>query len=201
MPLADFSRVYAVDFEFSAASGERPVPICLVAKEFRTGHTIRLWGDDLRRRTEAPYSTDSDTLLVGYYASAEIGCHEALGWSAPARSLDLFVEFRNATNGLRLPCGAGLVGALAWFGLSGIDAAEKDSMRALAIRGGPWTTAERRALLDYCEQDVEALTRLLPKMLPNIDFERALLRGRFMVAAARIEAVGVPIDTPAHRVG
>ena len=198
MPLADFSRVYAVDFEFSAASGERPVPICLVAKEFRTGHTIRLWEDDLRRRTEAPYSTDSDTLLVGYYASAEIGCHEALGWSAPARSLDLFVEFRNATNGLRLPCGAGLVGALAWFGLSGIDAAEKDSMRALAIRGGPWTTDERRALLDYCEQDVEALTRLLPKMLPSIDFERALLRGRFMVAAARIEAVGVPIDTPAH---
>ena len=198
MALADFSRVYAVDFEFSAASGERPVPICLVAKEFRTGHTIRLWENDLRRRTEAPYSTDSDTLLVGYYASAEIGCHEALGWSAPARILDLFVEFRNATNGLRLPCGAGLVGALAWFGLSGIDAAEKDSMRALAIRGGPWTTDERRALLDYCEQDVEALTRLLPKMLPNIDFERALLRGRFMVAAARIEAVGVPIDTPAH---
>ena len=54
------------------------MPICLVAKEFRTGDTILLWEDDLRRRTEAPYSTDSDTLLVGYYASVEIGCHEAL---------------------------------------------------------------------------------------------------------------------------
>ena len=125
MALADFSRVYAVDFEFSAASGERPVPICLVAKEFRTGDTIHLWGDDLCRRTEAPYSTDSDTLFVAYYASAEVGCHDVLRWPLPARVLDLFAEFRNVTNGLPTPCGSGLVGALASFGLLGIDAAEE----------------------------------------------------------------------------
>jgi hypothetical protein len=41
---------------------------------------------------------------------------------------------------------------------------------------------------------VAALTRLLPVMLPNIDLPRALLRGRYMVAAARIERNGVPID-------
>jgi hypothetical protein len=30
-----------------------------------------------------------------------------------------------------------------------MDGAEKESMRALAIRGGPFTDAERSALMDY----------------------------------------------------
>jgi hypothetical protein len=68
-------------------------------------------------------------------------------------------------------------------------------MRELAIRGGPFTGAERVALLDYCQSDVDALARLLPAMLPHIDLPRALLRGRYMAAAARMEWVGVPIDT------
>ena len=90
-------------------------------------------------------------------------------------------------------------GPLAWFGLDSIEASEKDTMRALALRGGPWTADERVALLNYCEQDVDALARLLPAMLPHFDVERALLRGRYMVAAARIESVGVPMDTDALR--
>ena len=40
-----------------------------------------------------------------------------------------------------------------------------------------------------------ALERLLPAMLPRIDLPRALLRGRFMKAAAAIEWNGTPIDT------
>ena len=68
-------------------------------------------------------------------------------------------------------------------------------MRALVLRGAPWSDAERAAILDYCESDVAALARLLPAMLPDIDLPRALLRGRYMVAAARIERNGVPIDT------
>jgi len=97
-----------------------------------------------------------------------------------------------------LPCGNGLLGALTWFGLDGLTTVEKSDMRDLALRGGPWTLEERRQLLDYCESDVEALARLLPKMLPRIDLPRALHRGRYMRAAARIESVGVPIDTQTH---
>src|ERR1019366_1706379 len=67
-------------------------------------------------------------------------------------------------------------------------------MRALILRGGPWSDSERGAILDYCESDVAALARLLPAMLPWIDLPRALLRGRSMAAAARIERNGVPID-------
>ena len=108
-----------------------------------------------------PYPLDKDSLLVAYYASAEMGCHLSLGWPMPANLLDLYTEFRNHTNGLTKPCGNGLLGALAWFGLSSVEAAEKETMRQLALRGGPWTPEERTALLDYCESDVATLARLL----------------------------------------
>jgi len=51
-----------------------------------------------------------------------------------------------------------------------------------------------KEILDYCESDVLALKRLLLAMLPRIDLPRALLRGRYMAAAACIEHNGVPID-------
>jgi hypothetical protein len=115
----------------------------------------------------------------------------------PENVLDLYVEFRNLTNGLAVPCGKGLLGALAWFGLNGIQVTEKESMRDLALRGGPWTNEEKNALLDYCEADALSLAKLLPKILPTLDMPRALLRGRYMKTAALIEHFGVPIDTVA----
>ena len=85
--------------------------------------------------------------------------------------------------------------ALAYFGLDGITAEEKQEMRALVLRGGPWSADERAAILDYCAKDVAGLARLLAVMAPHIDLPRALLRGRYMAAAARMERTGVPIDT------
>src|SRR5262249_28035833 len=143
------------------------------------------------------YGTGPDALFVAYYASAEIGCHLALGWAVPQRILDLYAEFRRLTSGLAVPSGRDLLGALAYHGLDGIAAAEKQEMRHLALRGGPYTEAERRPLLDYCQTDVAALARLLPAMLPRLDLPRALLRGRYMAAAARMEWAGVPLDTEA----
>ena len=171
-----FREVWAVDFEFHAPAGERPDPICLIARELGSGRTLRLWQDELKTLDQAPYSTDSDALFVAYYASAEFGCHLALGWPLPVNVLDLFCEFRLLTNGRRTPCGAGLLGALVYFGLGGAEAQHKTDMRDLAIRGGPWTEQERADLLEYCESDVLALDRMLPKMAPHIDLPRALLR-------------------------
>ena len=194
--LDHFREVWLVDFEFQQPSGERPTPVCLVAREFRSGRLLRLWQDELH---DPPYPLDSNSLFVAYYASAELGCHLALNWPMPERILDLFAEFRCLTSGLTTPCGSGLIGALTYFGLDGLAASEKEGMRELAMRGGPYTTSERVALLDYCQTDVDALARLLPKMLPTIDLPRALLRGRYMAAAARIEWQGIPIDLPALR--
>jgi hypothetical protein len=190
-----YQEIWAVDFEFVANEGQRPDPVCLVAKELRTGRTIRQWRDELS--TVPPYSIGPDSLFVAYYASAELGCHLALGWPIPARILDLYVEFRNAFNGLTLPAGRGLIGALTVFGLDHMPAARKNSMRDLVIAGGPWTAGQRLSILDYCESDVLALEQLLPRMLDRIDLPRALLRGRYMAAAARMEWNGVPIDTGA----
>jgi hypothetical protein len=92
------------------------------------------------------------------------------------------------------PNGRGLLGALAYHGLPALDAAEKKEMQALAAGGGPYTAAERTALTDYCQNDVDGLARLLPAMLPAIDVPRGLLRGRYTVAAARMEWTGTPLD-------
>lgn len=189
--------VWCVDFEFHAPAGERPEPICLVAHEFRSGRTVRLEWNELRFRSGPPFPIGPNALFVAYYASAELGCFKVLGWPMPARVLDLYVEFKRLTSGVTVPCGRGLLGALAYYGIGGIGIVEKDEMRELAMRGGPFSAEERRALVEYCETDVVALAKLLPAMADDIDLPRALLRGRYMVAASRMEWAGVPIDTPA----
>lgn len=189
-----FREIWAADFEFIANAGERPEPVCLVARELRSGRVVRIWRDELRTLSEPPYPTGPDSLFIAYYASAELGCHLALGWRLPVCVLDLYVEFRNATNGRPLRHGKGLLGALAYYGLDAISGAEKTEMRDLIMEGGPWSEADQAAILDYCQTDVDALARLLPRMLPRIDLPRAILRGRSMLAAARIEYAGVPID-------
>jgi DNA polymerase-1 len=193
LDLLQFAEIWVIDFEYGAKPGENPEPVCLVAWELRSGRKHRVWRDSFGNTP--PYPTGPDALFVAYYASADIGCHLALGWPVPERVLDPFIEFRNQTNGIPTANGASLLGALAHYGLDSIGTSEKAEMRDLILRGGPWSAAERDAILDYCESDVAALVRLLPAMLRHIDLSRALLRGRYMVAAARMERNGVPIDT------
>jgi DNA polymerase I len=192
--LDSFREVVVVDTEFAITPGNRPIPVCLVAHELRSGRRFRIWQDQFG--PAPPYSTGPDVLFVAYYASAELGCYQVLGWPMPERILDLFIEFRACTNGLDTPAGNGLLGALTYFGLDSMGAAEKDTMREMVLRGGPWSEAERAAILDYCEEDVTALTRLLSAMQHRIDLPRALLRGRYMAAVAAMEHAGTPIDVP-----
>src|SRR5262245_54859417 len=94
-----YRHVWCVDFEFHAPAGERPEPLCMVARELNTGRLERLWLED-DPPTRPPYDTGPRSLFVAYYASAELGCHLALGWHMPARILDLSAEFRCLTSGL-----------------------------------------------------------------------------------------------------
>lgn len=190
-----FKSITLIDTEFRQPDGELPEAHCLVAMDFLSGAVSRYWADSLAELSAAPFPVDGDALVVAYYASAEWSVFLQLGWALPVNILDLFAEFRCLTNGLPVPCGAGLLGALAYYGLDAMAGVEKDSMRDLAIRGGPFTERERKDLLTYCEADVQALARLLPRMLQVIDLPRALLRGRYTAAVARMERMGVPIDT------
>lgn len=193
MGLPAFGRVWVVDFEFSAPPGHRPEPHCMVAREILSGRQMRLWADDLHALGEAPFPTGGDSLLVAYYAPAEMGCFLSLGWPLPANVIDLCAEFRNLTNGLQLPTGRKLLGAMLYFGLSSMGAVEKAEMQALAIRGGPFTREERADLLDYCGGDVDATCRLWEVMAPRLT-PHALLRGRYTKAVAHMEHEGVPVD-------
>jgi DNA polymerase-1 len=190
--LAQFREIIPLDFEFKALPGERAEPVCLVAKELRSGRVHRIFRGSFG--SKPPYPIGSDALFVAYYSSAELGCYRALGWPMPERVLDLFCEFRNRTNGLPTPAGAGLLGALAYFHLDGINATEKHDLQQ-ALGTGTWAGRySEKEILDYCASDVAALERLLEVMLPEIDLPRALLRGRYMVAVSAMEFAGTPID-------
>jgi DNA polymerase I - 3''-5'' exonuclease and polymerase domains len=191
-----FREICLVDFEFSQPHGDRPTVRCMVVKELRSGRTIRLWADQLSRLAVPPFGIGTETLFVAYFASAEMNCFLSLGWPFPCYVLDLFVEFRNMTNGQKRKQGNGLLDTLFYFGLDGLEAVEKDEMRQLAIQGGPYTREEKNALLDYCESDVRSLEKLLDRMISHIDLPRALLRGCYMKAVAMMESTGIPIDVP-----
>lgn len=190
-----FRAIWCCDFEYGCSPGELPEVRCLVARELYSGQLVRLWRDALP--AQPPFDLGPDSLFIAYLASAELGCFLRLGWPMPANVLDLYVEFRWLTSGLPVPCGHGLLGALAYYGLDGLDASEKDALRQLALRGGDYNAEEKVALLDYCQSDVDALARLLPAMAPHLDWPRALLRGRYMAAVAKMEHNGVPVDLPA----
>ena len=100
--------VVAVDTEFhfgghatpadAGRSGERPRPVCMVARELRSGKIWRLCCGEFG--SKPPFPHGDDTLLVAHYASAELGVFRALSWPQPRYVLDTFTEFRAKTNGL-----------------------------------------------------------------------------------------------------
>jgi hypothetical protein len=109
LDLLPFKYVVAVDTEFhfgghatpaeASRSGERPRPVCLVAKELRSGKIWRLCCGEFGARPPFPHG--DDTLIVAHYASAELGVFRALAWPQPKFIVDTFAEFR-ARTGLHL---------------------------------------------------------------------------------------------------
>lgn len=192
--------IWAADFEFIQPPGSRvDRVVCLVARDLISGETVRLFEDDLRRAHQPPFPTGPDDLFVAYFASAELSCFLALNWPSPPNILDLFAEFRAETNGLPTTAGNSLLGACAHFGVDTMGAEDKTAMRDLILAGGPWSRSERRKILDYCEGDVDATARLFDRMRSRIEarvhgIAHALLRGRYMVAVARMEHTGIPVD-------
>ena len=187
-----FEEIWLGDFEFIPKPGEPHDVVCLCAYELRSGRTIRLWCDQLG--AVPPYSTAANSIFVCFVANAELACHLALGWPLPVNVLDLSPEFRCIVNGRHVPEGKGLLGALAYYKIHSIGGKRKAAMQHRVIEGWPFSDAEREQILDYCASDVDALAKLLVKMLPDIDLGVALYRGASVAAAALMEHRGVPID-------
>jgi DNA polymerase I-like protein with 3'-5' exonuclease and polymerase domains len=138
-------------------------------------------------------------LVVAYFASAEMGCYLALGQEMPTLLLDLYPEHRIATNGRHLPFGNGLLGALQHYGLEAIGTAQKDAMRDRILASETFDADDQRAVLDYCETDVDGTERLFPKLIDGRqNLNPALWRGEYIKTVARMEWAGVPVDVPLY---
>jgi DNA polymerase I len=214
MPISDwhelpFEEIWVVDTEFypgpglanGGRDGDQTTPLCLVALEMRSGRIVRLWQDEFG--PFPPYRMDAGALIAGYMISAEFGSHIARCWGKPACALDPYVEFRHHVNDGAVKSGDrekgffSLDGALRFFGEDGIDAAHKADMRDRILQGPPFTADERAAILDYCEDDVRALARLIKYIVPTIrSFPHAMMRANFQWAIAQQERRGVPLDAP-----
>ena len=194
-----FRKIYAIDFEYCGADGEIPNIVCMVIQDLQSDGVSRCWRDDLREMRTPPFEAGEDVAIVSYFAPAEVQSMLALDWDIDVSVIDLFAEFRCQTNGNPDVGRKSLVSALQLYGLEQFIPEEKDSMRDLILSGGPWSEAQRSAILDYCQQDVVALGPLLNAMLRHapwseLQFNQALVRGRYMKAVGVMQHRGIPID-------
>jgi len=191
-----YEEIVLVDFEFNGKEGNRPNVVCVVAHELKSGRWFRLRQDQLG--SEPPYRIDNRTLVVAYYASAELMCHLVETWPLPANILDLFIEFRRLTNNSseKQPP-ARLLDALDFFKLDSIGITSKEHWRDVILRGGPWSEEEWEGILGYCESDVIALEKLL-RVTPISNWGHSLIHGSYMRADAWMRHRGVPIDKPRY---
>jgi len=204
-----FREIWIVDTEFypgpglanGGVEGDTLTPLCLVALEMRSDRLVRLWQDELG--LFPAYRLDPDALIVGYVLPAEFGFHIAKGWGEPACALDAYVEFRHYVNNGAIKGGDrdkgfyGIDGALRYFLENEIDHARKQAMRDRILQGPPFSALEKRDSLDYCEDDVRKLARLVPHIIPTIrSLPHAMLRAKVQWATAQQERRGPPVDRP-----
>lgn len=187
-------KIICVDFEYRAAEGEHPLPLCMVAKSYQDGGMWSEWLEG-NRHQGCPFPLGSDVLYVTFMATAEINCHRVLGWRLPSNVIDLHAEFRRITSGYNLPEHS-LYAALRYFGSFAHSQASKDEMRDRICRSDHFDSTDKEAILNYCESDVDALMELLGHMWPHLEdsIAQVLLRGRYMTAISDIELRGVPVD-------
>jgi hypothetical protein len=77
-----FQQIIVWDTEFQVEAGGRPDPVCVTARELRSGQEWQQFQGEFGPRP--PFPVDDKTLFVGFYNSAELGFHKALNWPEPA---------------------------------------------------------------------------------------------------------------------
>ena len=192
--LDQFSAIWVIDTEYRASNGQTLIPVCLVAREYRSGEIRRLWIHEKGGQPDLRVVFNDNTLFVAYSCIGDMQVLSQLGWCLPTRVLDLYSEFRNIKNATGDASGYNLLSALSYFGIQGMSTIDKDEARDSIIRGGPWTPAQQDDILNYCEMDVLATSQLLTAMIDRVNLPQALLRGAYMRALSLVECYGIPLD-------
>ena len=190
---ASFREIWFLDFEFSLDGG-LPVPLCMVAIEYHTRKEMTFWRGEFP--AESPFSRD--TLLVGYFISAEMSCFSVLGWRIAENCIDLFAEFRAANNvssQRKVPALLEVLTKLQIRNVSKFTTGEKSAMRNLILDDGVFSPEERQNILEYCRNDVQVLIPVFERLLPKMNEYTIIQRGAYMAALGVIEANGIPVDT------
>ena len=108
----------------------------------------------------------------------------------------------NTSRAAREKKGYSLLDAARTFRIPAIPDSAKKHWRDVAIRGAPFTEEEKQGLLHYCRTDVDLTVRVLMALWEEANlsdlrtFHQALIRGRFLAAAACCYATGVPLYMP-----
>ena len=153
----------------------------------------------LKLRRAPDLGMGANDLFVAYASNAEFSCMLQLGWELPHNVLDICVEVIAAINGDNTLWESkgrpGLLDALGLYDLPGISFEEKKHWRDVILQNEIYSEDMWEGILSYNRLDTDATVALLGVMWPSIDLPRALMRGRYMKAVARMERVGLPIDT------
>jgi len=143
--------------------------------------------------------------MVAFASNAELQCFLSLGLPFPTNVLDPYVENIVAINGntavwpppdeKNRKGRPGLLDALKLHGLPARPQEHKDRMRDMILGIEDYTPERRREIQEYNKEDVDDTIALLEVLAPTIDIDHALFRGRYMAAVARMERVGLPVDS------
>lgn len=207
--LANYRAVFLIDTEYRATPFGHVEPVCLVVKDLVSGLEYRSWTDKGDRSQLPELPDGADILYVSYSAPAEWSCWLVWDWDLPSNILDLYALHRLEKNGFTefrkgkmRPLRCTLLNLMQERGLGhlAMSEAQKEAMRNLILRDGPYTPEEKTAILDYCAWDVRDLELLLPAILPGLDLPLALRLGDFTRVLAWIDFNGIAVDIPlCHR--
>jgi DNA polymerase I-like protein with 3'-5' exonuclease and polymerase domains len=190
----------AIDFEWHAAPGALPVPLCLTAIESATGREHRLLGRDLERLSRPPFPIDDSVVVCAYSIASDLVPWRVLGWKFPENVLCCYAEHRVRYNGIPSPFdddGDDLLGACVRRGVVYTSTkAVKAKQRARFADLRPLDPDEAAEALTYCMADSRATLALAQSYeRDGINWDRGLFWGRYCKALAAIEFNGVPVDT------
>jgi hypothetical protein len=154
----------------------------LNARELRSGKEL----DIAEPRSARPIAFEDRTLLVTFDAASLLEALASLGWPEPPHVIDLFAEYRAATNGLEDRSGKPTEGpdlrkTAECFGLptDGLTAPES------------FDSASHPEAGNHCRNAVAAMPSLLARVLHT---PYALLRGGYAVSAAAMQHRGIPME-------
>ena len=197
---------YAVDYEYIPRDDGGLDVVCGVAKNLRTGETLRRWRDQMGR---APFfDCGPGAALVAYNAQAEMEAHLAMGWPFPENVICLYAEHMLDTNGADLPVSpearGSLLAALKCNDIPARQVPEKKGVIARILAGPPYSAEEKVEILNYCEQDVDDAASLFRALWERQSagnshyLTQALLRGEYSKALAVMTRTGCPVNVPLH---